>query len=108
MQVENDGSKDLLDALMDETSRKGMIVQEDDLVVGQLLCVHSIKGTDDAAPIMGQSMIVTAICLPYFTAKLLASNELLTLDVRFLRMMAVTAEFAKSQKQDLPKRGPQA
>lgn len=103
----NELENDLVDELMDETPRKGMFIHEDDLTVGQLLCVHSIKGSNDAAPIMGQAMKVTAVCLPYFLAKLVTNNELLTLDVRWLRMMVVTPEFAAAQKNSPPKRGPQ-
>lgn len=106
-ELENDGNE-LMDELMDETPRKGTFVHEDDLEVGQLLCVHSIKGCNDAAPIMGQSLVVTSVCLPYFTATLYTNpQELLTLDVRFLRMMKVTKEFAEAQKKVQKRSGPQ-
>ena len=106
--LENDGNeKDLLDELMDETPRKGALIQEDDLEAGMLLCVHSIKGMNDAAPIMGQAMTVNAICLPFFMATIYGSGEMLTLDVRFLRLMKVTQEFADIQKKVARRRGPQ-
>lgn len=107
--LENDGNeKDLLDELMDETPRKGALIQEDDLETGMLLCVHSIKGSNDAAPIMGQAMTVNAVCLPFFMATVYGINEMLTLDVRFLRLMKCNQEFADAQKKAVTRRGPQA
>jgi hypothetical protein len=103
------GEKDLMDQLMDETPRKGGLVQYDDLENGQLICVHSIKGSNDAATIMGQAIMVNAVCFPFFTATIYGSGEPLILDVRFLNLMKVTQEFADSQKRVAlkPKRGPQ-
>jgi hypothetical protein len=103
--LENEGEKELMDEL--ESPRKGGIfLMEDDLEAGQLICVHSIKCTNDAAPIMGQSLTITSVCLPYFTATIYADpNELLTLDVRYLRLMKVTEDFAKAQLRMKPKRG---
>jgi hypothetical protein len=103
--LEDDGQ---VNELMESVPRSGTLLMEDDLEAGQLICVHSIKGTTDAAPIMGQSLTITSVCLPYFTAILYADpDELLTLDVRYLRLMKVTEEFAKAQKRMKPKRGPQ-
>lgn len=104
--LENEGEKELMDEL--ESPRKGGIfLMEDDLEVGQLICVHSVKFTNDAAPIMGQSLTITSVCLPYFTATIYADpDELLTLDVRYLRLMKVTEDFAKAQKRIKSKRGP--
>jgi hypothetical protein len=108
-ELENDGNeKDLMEQLMDETPRKGALVQYDDLENGQLICVHSIKGSNDAAPIMGQAMTVNAVCFPFFMATLYSNDEPLTLDARFLNLMKVTKEFADVQKKaSRPKRGPQ-
>jgi hypothetical protein len=107
--LENDGNeKDLLDGLMEETPRKGGLLQNDDLEVGQLICVHSIKGTNDAAPIMGQALTVNAICFPFFIATVYATGDSLTLDVRFLHFMKCSKEFADAQKSAAPRRGPQA
>jgi len=109
--LENDGNeKDLLDELMEETPTKGALLQFDDLEAGQLICVHSIKGSNDAAPIMGQAMTVNAVCFPFFVASLYANGEVLTLDVRFLNLMKCNKEFAEAQKKAAMahKRGPQA
>lgn len=110
--LENDGNeKELLDGLMEETPRKGGLLQLDDLENGQLICVHSIKGSNDAAPIMGQAMTVNAICFPFFIATIYGSGEVLTLDVRFLNLMKCNKEFAEAQKQrnvQVVKRGPQS
>lgn len=108
--LENDGNeRELLDQLMEETPRKGGLLQYDDLETDQLICVHSIKGSNDAAPIMGQAMIVNAVCFPFFIGTIYASGEVLTLDVRFLKLMKCSKEFADAQKKAVmrPKRGPQ-
>lgn len=88
------------DAVLEsELKHGGMLIREDDLEKNQLHCVHSIKGTTDAAPIMGQAFLVTAICLPYFVAKLCCNpQEVLTLDCRYLNLMQVTQDFAEAQK----------
>lgn len=45
----------------------GVIIAEDDLNVNDYVCVYSIKKVpDEPAPIMGQSLHIKAICLPYF------------------------------------------
>lgn len=87
------------DAVREADLKHGGLVREDDLEKNQLLCVHSIKGTTEAAPIMGQALLVTAICLPFFTAKLVSNpQEVLTLDCRSVNLMRVTRDFAEAQK----------
>lgn len=88
------------DAVLEaELKHGGMLIREDDLEKDQLLCVHSIKDTPEAAPIMGQAFLVTAICLPYFTAKLVSNpQEVLTLDCRYVNLMRVTQDFAEAQR----------
>lgn len=88
----------------DETPRKkigGIMLAEDDLEVGQYVCVYNLKRTDEGAPIMGQSLQIKAICLPYFVGQLLSdpSEPILTLDCRFLNMMRVTPAFVKAQQE---------
>lgn len=78
----------------------GIMLAEDDLEVGQYVCVYNLKRTEEGAPIMGQSLQIKAICLPYFVGQLLSdpSEPVLTLDCRFLNMMKVTPEFVKAQQ----------
>lgn len=80
----------------------GLTLVEDDLEVGQYVCVLNLKRQpDDAAPIMGQSLHIKAICLPYFVGQLMSDPSLpiLTLDCRYLNLMKVTAEFVKAQQE---------
>lgn len=84
-----------------ESKRGGCILQADDLDVGMNVCVYSLKQKpDDGAAIMGQSLQIQAICLPYFVGQLLSdpSEPILTLDVRFLNLMKVSDEFVEAQK----------
>jgi hypothetical protein len=83
-----------------DTQTGGVVLGPDDFEVGQLVCVYNMKkAPDEAASIMGQSVEIKAICLPYFVVKVLsdASNPIITLDSRFLNMMKVTKEFAQAQ-----------
>ena len=85
----------------DDKPRKGVMLPEDDLNVGDFVCVYSLKRRpDDGASIMGQSMEIKAICLPFFVAQLLSdpSEPVLTLDCRYLNMMKVTKEFVEAQQ----------
>lgn len=75
---------------------------EDDLAAGQYVCVLNLKRDPrDAVPIMGQSILIKAVCLPYFVGQLLSdpSEPILTLDCRFLNMMRVTKEFVDAQRE---------
>jgi len=81
--------------------RRGVFLAEDDLEVGQHVCVYGLKRSpNEGAPIMGQSMQVKAVCLPYFVGQLLAdpAKPTVTLDCRFLRLMRVTKEFVAAQE----------
>jgi hypothetical protein len=80
---------------------KGAILAEDDLEVGQHVCVYGLKrAPDEGAPIFGQSFEVKAICLPYIVGQLLsdATKPTLTLDCRYLHLMRVTKEFVEAQE----------
>jgi hypothetical protein len=80
----------------------GVRLAEDDLEVGQYVCVYNLKkDPNEGAPIMGQSLHIKAICLPYFVGQLLSdpSEPVLTLDVRYLNLMRVTKEFVEAQQQ---------
>lgn len=83
------------------SKRNGVLLAEDDLEVGQHVCVFDLKRhPDEIAPIMGQSFQVKAICLPYIVAQLLsdASKPILTLDCRCLNLMRVTKGFVEAQE----------
>lgn len=80
----------------------GVRLAEDDLEVGQYVCVYNLKREpNEGAPIMGQSLHIKAICLPYFVGQLLsdASEPVLTLDCRYLNLMRVTEDFVKAQQE---------
>jgi len=84
-----------------ERKRGGLILAEDDLSVGQYVCVYNLKqAPEEGAAILGQSLQIQAICLPYFVGQLLSdpSEPVLTLDCRFLSLMRVSEEFVKAQQ----------
>lgn len=81
---------------------RGLIVAEDDLQVGQHVCVHSLKkNPEETANIMGETFQVKAICLPYIVGQLLSQpgKPTMTLDCRFLNLMRVTKEFLEAQEE---------
>ncbi len=81
--------------------KRGIVLAEDDLEVGQRVCVYSLKRSpDESAPILGQALEVKAICLPYIVGRLLSdpAKPILTLDCRFLHLMRVTKEFVAAQE----------
>lgn len=80
---------------------RSVLLAEDDLEVGQHVCVYGLKRSPrEGAPIMGQALEVKAVCLPYFVGQLLAdpAKPTVTLDCRFLRLMRVTKEFVAAQE----------
>lgn len=81
--------------------KDGIVLAEDDLEVGQRVCVYALKrAPDESAPILGQALEVKAICLPYVVGQLLSdpAKPILTLDCRFLYLMRVTTEFVAAQE----------
>ena len=103
--------QDDYDEQPDECRRKtiGVMLAEDDLEVGQYVCVYNLKKTpNEGAPIMGQSLHIKAICLPYFVGQLLSdpSEPVLTLDCRYLNLMRVSKEFVEAQKEGAKQQGP--
>ncbi len=79
--------------------QRGCFVVEDDFSPGQLLAVHSIKGSNDPASIMGQAFTVKAVCLPFFTVSFVSNPvEIMTMDTRYINVMRVSKEYAESQK----------
>ncbi|MFY4731190.1 hypothetical protein [Nitrospira sp. BLG_2] len=80
----------------------GLRLAEDDLNVGDYVCVLSLKQQPkQGAPIMGQSMQIKAVCLPYFVGQMLSDPDepTLTLDCRFLNLMRVDEAFVKAQQE---------
>jgi hypothetical protein len=96
--VKHDEFDDLPD-VKSKPYKGGVILPEDDLSVGDYICVYSIKRFDEPEPIMGQSMLVKAICLPFIAAELQSdpNKPVLTLDVRYLNLMKVTKEYVDAQ-----------
>jgi hypothetical protein len=83
---------------------RGVILAEDDLNVGDKVCVYSLKHhPNEGAPILGQALEVKAIQLPYFIGKVLSDeNEpVVTLDCRFLNLMRVSDEFVQAQREGM-------
>jgi hypothetical protein len=96
-----------------EATHKGVILAEDDFELDQLVVVHSLKGTLDTAPIMGQPLKFKAICLPFIIATIVLENRPITLDARYLHFMKISEEFVRAQmslpnQQQQQKKGPQA
>jgi hypothetical protein len=100
-QDQQDGDED---TPVETSTRKtvGVRLAEDDLNVGDYVCVYNLKRQpDEGAPIMGQSLQIKAVCLPYFVGQLLSDpgEPILTLDCRYLNLMRVTEEFVKAQRE---------
>lgn len=86
-------------------TKRGIVLAEDDLEVGQHVCVYDLKrAPDESAPIQGQALEVKAICLPYVVGQLLSdpAKPILTLDCRYLHLMRVTKEFVAAQQAESP------
>lgn len=77
------------------------LLPDDDLAKGQYVCVHSLKGNPEAlVPIMGQSLLVKAVCRPFFLGQMLSDPDrpIVTLDLRHLNLMRVTKEYVEAQQ----------
>lgn len=79
----------------------GTILAEDDMEVGQYVCIYNLKNNNECAPIMGQALHILALCLPYIVAQILSDPALpvVTVDCRYLNFMRVTPEFVKAQQE---------
>ena len=87
---------------MKKRKRKGLLLAPDDLAVGRFVAVHSLKGvivTEVAGPLalFGDAAVITAINLPFVVARFVASNNIVTLDVRHINLMPVTDDFVRAQ-----------
>ena len=75
-----------------------IILREDDLQIGQTICIHGLKNSDEPTQLMGQAMKIQAICLPFVVCKPYAEClTSLTLDFRYLNLMKVSKEFPEVQ-----------
>lgn len=76
---------------------RGLLLTADDLEIGQQLAVHHCNHW---SPLLGESLKITAINLPFVVAKLLAHPESspVTLDTRDCRLMPVTDAFVAAQQ----------
>jgi len=98
--IQQDQFDDMPEVHTDKARKGGVVMAEDDLEVGQYICVYNLKRCpDEPESIMGQSLQIKAICLPYIAAELQSdpSKPVLTLDVRYLNLMKVTKEYVEAQ-----------
>lgn len=88
------------DGFLTTPKKGGVILAEDDLEIEQYVAVYNLKHHPNSAePIMGQSLLIKAICLPYVAAELQSEPQkpILTLDTRYLNLMRVTKEYVEAQ-----------
>jgi hypothetical protein len=85
-----------------KSRRKGLLVEADDLELGQYYTVYGLKnGPDELVPIAGMAFKLTAMNLPFVIGKSAANPALepLTFDIRFLNF---TADFVTAQRSGTP------
>lgn len=78
--------------------RKSLNLAQDDLEVGMLIAVVSIKGSDLFLPFSGLAAKMRAINLPFVVVQPVGQPDTITLDLRYFNIMEVSAEFAEAQK----------
>lgn len=79
----------------------GLIVQPDDMDIGQFFAVHSTKAdADQPVQIAGMAFKLTAMNLPFCIGKLVCdpAHPPVTFDTRFLRFQKVSSEFVQAQR----------
>jgi hypothetical protein len=84
-----------------KTKKKGLLVQADDLEVGQYYTVVGLKHRPNQhLPISGQAFKVTAINLPFLVGKMVSdqSQPVITFDVRYLNFMKIFPEYVQAQR----------
>lgn len=83
--------------------RTGLLVEPDDLTVGEFFAVHSTKVDPNLpVPIAGMAFKLTAMNLPFCIGKLVCdpAHPPVTFDTRFLRFQKVTFDFVQAQRPD--------
>ena len=81
--------------------KAGLLDHPDDLQVGTHYAVYGIKSDPaETHPILGQSFTLKAMNLPFIIGQLVSDPTHLpvTLDIRYLDLMAVTKEYVEAQK----------
>ena len=84
----------------------GLIVQADDLEVGQFFAVYGQKfGLEEPIPVSGMAFRVTAMNLPFVVGKLACdlAHPPITFDARFLNFMKVSEDYVQAQRPETPK-----
>ncbi len=87
-----------------KTSKKqrstGLIVQPDDLNLGEWYTVYSLKSNpEEPVQICGMAFRIAAMNLPFIIGRLSSDPaNPVTLDSRFLSFMRVTDEYAAAQR----------
>ena len=76
---------------------RGLLLQADDLQVGQQVAIHSWKS--GKAHWLGDALEIKAINLPYLIVKFISQQEWpsVTLDTRQVNLMPVSREYVQAQ-----------
>ena len=88
-----------------KSRRSGLLVQADDLELGQFYAVHGLKnGSVEPVQVAGMAFKLLAMNLPFIVGKLAcdAAHPPLTFDARFLTFMRVTDEYVNAQQAETP------
>ncbi len=83
-------------------------VAAEDLKMGDDVCVLNLKkDLNELIPLMGQSLYVKAVNLPFLIVSAHADplKAPITLDVRFMTFMKVTKEYIAAQSENVKRRG---
>lgn len=78
---------------------KGLIVQSDDLELGEYYAILGLKDSDQPIPVAGQSFKVTAIYRPFIVVELAVpgGHAPVTLDTRLFDFIKPDEAFVKAQ-----------
>ena len=82
------------------SKRKGLLLAPDDLMVGQFIAVHSLKGSSQPMPYFGHASEVMAINLPFVVVRSVGVNAPATVDVRYVNLMPVTDDYVRALAAD--------
>lgn len=87
------------------SSQPRCLVAPDDLEIGQLYAVHSLKQNPAVpSPIAGEAFRLTVVQLPFVVGQLVGLGVPTTVDTRFVTIMRVTEEYAEAQRPPIPAR----
>ena len=85
--------------------RKGLLIQPDDLQIGECYAVYGLKnGSEQPVPIAGMAFKLVAMNLPFLVGRSAANPALepVTFDTRFLSFMRVGQDFVTAQRPEAP------